>query len=90
MIGHWSRRRYTRLMQDDAKIKKKIVELEKQTPKEKWDEVAGTVTLPNLNYNKLTKQFSVDLGRGLSVKPFVNLTTHEIRLFPLIDFLKDE
>ena len=75
-------------MQDEAKIKAKKDELNKRGDG-KWDDVVGYLTMPNINYVEATKSFAISLGSGLSIKAFINLDTHEIKLYPLPDFLKD-
>jgi hypothetical protein len=73
-------------MPDTGLVEEMIRVLNKSTPGKKWDEIAGLLTLPSLKPSG--KEYSINLSEGLSVKAFVNLSTGEIRLFPLEIFLK--
>jgi hypothetical protein len=76
-------------VQNDKKVQAKIRELNKEFSggKAEWDEIAEYMSLPNLLYHKNAKSYSIDLTKGISVKLFINLRTHEIKQFPLEDFV---
>jgi len=80
-------RRYTRRMEDFAKVKAKVDELSKATG-HKWTALNGSHAVTKVNIKDGLYEFLPDTG--MPVKVFVNLLTGEAKMFMYFVFEVDK
>lgn len=79
MIGKWLRQRYTKNMDNTAKIKAILTRLNGAGKTGPWQPVDGFHTILALKED--LNGTSVNLNKGVTVKVFINTKTGEVRTF---------
>ncbi len=77
-------RRYNKRMESDKKIQDKITWLNEKYPPAKWDSVEGFHSTSSVT---IGLNSSIDPGRGIIFKLFINTETSEVKFFPYREFL---
>lgn len=77
-------------MQDNSKIARKLAELNQGLDEPEWEQAQGFHALTGFEFGSKEKRPVFKPDFGIPIKAFVNKRTGEFKIFPALNFVKDE